>query len=525
MTQEFAERLIAEHVKPLYGFALRRCADLRDAEDLTQEICLRLWRALLGRAELAEPEHFVWTVARNTLANYYRGKARHGFGALPEDVPDGSDLFAALTATETLARLRGEIAYLSKTQRQIVILHYYENRKQREIADALGIPLGTVKWHLSEARQNLKRGMETMRDTSELKFNPIKFGSISNSGTTGTAGHISVYLRSALAQNILYTAYRKARTVNELADALGVSPVYIESEAEHLVNNGFLLERDGGYLANILIDNCDDALRDVLSDCYDQASDIYATELYDALAAAVATDADGIRTPGGDVNFALWALVPYVIARGGKPDGGVTFEEAATLRPDGGQNICVCTVLRDTPPMKYGASFARMGGPSWDGDETLMSWKIDTEWSAWRHGDYHPSVSERDVPLLRRIVDGEPLSPEEYAYGAKRGLFGAEGLKIVHIDGGANERLLALGGSLRERLRPRLGAIAAPYVRALTDSTPQHMRKARQYGLQHLFHSDGYFIICCLNKLTERGLLRPPTAAQTASLSWLVVAR
>ena len=79
--------------------------------------------------------------------------------------------------TETIRRLQTEIAYLSKLQRRIVIAYYFENRKQADIATELGVPLGTVKWHLFEAKKELKRGMDTMRKASELKFNPIKFHS------------------------------------------------------------------------------------------------------------------------------------------------------------------------------------------------------------------------------------------------------------------------------------------------------------------------------------------------------------
>jgi len=81
MEQKTAEQIAAEFMKPIYGFCLKRCANLQDAEDLTQEICLRLYRALLERNDIYSIEGFAWTVARNTLANYYRGEQRSGMGA------------------------------------------------------------------------------------------------------------------------------------------------------------------------------------------------------------------------------------------------------------------------------------------------------------------------------------------------------------------------------------------------------------------------------------------------------------
>lgn len=46
-------------MKPLYGFALKRCARLQDAEDLAQEIMLRAFQALLVRDDIAAPDKFI----------------------------------------------------------------------------------------------------------------------------------------------------------------------------------------------------------------------------------------------------------------------------------------------------------------------------------------------------------------------------------------------------------------------------------------------------------------------------------
>ena len=116
--------------------------------------------------------------------------------------------------TEAIHRLQAEIAYLSKLQRRIVIAYYFENRKQADIARELGIPLGTVKWHLFESKKELKRGMDTMRKPSELKFNPIKFNSYGINGSVGTKSP-DEFLRSTLSQNICYCVRNTAKTINE----------------------------------------------------------------------------------------------------------------------------------------------------------------------------------------------------------------------------------------------------------------------------------------------------------------------
>ncbi|MBR4962105.1 MAG: RNA polymerase sigma factor, partial [Clostridia bacterium] len=179
MTRQDAENIITEYTKPIYGFALKRCRNLQDAEDLAQEIVLKAFRVLIVRDDIADPAKFIWTIAHNALSNYYRDAARTIVGVPVEEIADQLADPDAKTDGEgeddIPKRLQQEIAYLSGTQRRIVIAYYYENRKQADIAAELGIPVGTVKWHLFEAKKELKRGMETMRETSELKFNPIKF--------------------------------------------------------------------------------------------------------------------------------------------------------------------------------------------------------------------------------------------------------------------------------------------------------------------------------------------------------------
>lgn len=182
MNKQDAERITIEYLKPVYGFALKRCRSLQDAEDLSQDIVLRIFAALLKREDIVNVQKYVWTIAHNCLSNYYRNNSISAEVLSPEElsgmVADNTDFESEFIIDTETAKLRTEIAYLSEIQRKIVIGYYYENKKQNQIAEEMGIPVGTVKWHLFEARKELKRGMETMRENSELKFNPVKFSEI-----------------------------------------------------------------------------------------------------------------------------------------------------------------------------------------------------------------------------------------------------------------------------------------------------------------------------------------------------------
>ena len=77
MNRQIAEKTINEYLKPIYGFALKNCTNLQDAEDLSQDIILKAFRALLRKDDIGDVKNFIWTVAHNALCNYYRENAKN----------------------------------------------------------------------------------------------------------------------------------------------------------------------------------------------------------------------------------------------------------------------------------------------------------------------------------------------------------------------------------------------------------------------------------------------------------------
>ena len=285
MNNQYAEKVITEYLKPIFGFALKRCKNVQDAEDLSQEIILKAYRTLITRDDIEQPDKFIWTIAHNALSNYYRDTSRQVIGIPIDDVEEiiaDPDSCKDEIDCREIDKLQKEIAYLSKLQRRIVIAYYFENKKQNEIAAELGIPLGTVKWHLFEAKKELKRGINTMRETSNLKFNPIKFESYGMNGNSGKKS-LDEFFRSALSQNICYCVRNDAKTVNEIADDLGVSPVYVESEAAFLEEYGYLKAYKDKYIVNFIISEPTEELLILHDRMNKRAAEIFANELYDEL--------------------------------------------------------------------------------------------------------------------------------------------------------------------------------------------------------------------------------------------------
>ena len=124
MNRQDVEKIITEYLKPIFGFALKRCKNAHDAEDLSQDIVLKAFRALLIKDDIGDVSKFIWTIAHNALSNYYRDAAKSVIGVsideVAEVIADPDSIFDDNDNADTVRRLQSEIAYLSKLQRKIV---------------------------------------------------------------------------------------------------------------------------------------------------------------------------------------------------------------------------------------------------------------------------------------------------------------------------------------------------------------------------------------------------------------------
>ena len=551
MNRQDVEKTITEYLKPIFGFALKRCKSIHDAEDLSQEIAIRAFRALLIKDDVADMGKFIWTVAHNTLSNYYRDSAKSMVGVSIDEVAELiADPYSEIDTDDNrnaIHRLQTEIAYLSKLQRRIVIAYYFENRKQADIARELDIPLGTVKWHLFEAKKELKRGMDTMRKASELKFNPIKFHSYGVNGSVGKKSP-DEFFRSTLAQNICYCVRNTAKTINEIADDLGVSPVYVETEVEFLEEYGFLQAQKDKYIINFIISEPTAELLTMQNDMYKRAAELFANDLYDELTTSGILDDPDIlcgqtdapisltESPKADRNFILWTLIPYIAAWSGEKlmDESISFEEVATIRPDGAHNIYHASVVPDEMVLPDDYVYMRNWcGPMWNKGDYQMMWQIDSEWS-----DRAP-VKERNIPEEQErtitLLNWEKhnlVSKHDYAWLAERGYIKTNGDYDGHFKSAwqivvlaskeIQNKLLSIGDRIKEKYQTEFDALKAPYAEAVLESVPAHLRKIEEYELHFVFHADGWFLLHCITTLLKNGKLKEPTEGQRKALTTLI---
>jgi RNA polymerase sigma-70 factor (ECF subfamily) len=157
-TSSAFEDLLSRRIDRLYATASLILHDRTLAEDAVQEALIRAWRSLPG---LRDPERFDPWLRRllvHACIDLARANRRHrGQASLPATVADGSDLAGALANRDAVERA---FATLSHDRRAAFVLRHYLGHSVADVADSLGIPLGTAKSRLHYAERAMAAAME-----------------------------------------------------------------------------------------------------------------------------------------------------------------------------------------------------------------------------------------------------------------------------------------------------------------------------------------------------------------------------
>ena len=152
----FAE-LVREHQSMVFSIAYHYLQDRSLAEDLAQEVFLELYQSLARIQSAAHLTFWLRKVTANRCIDQGRRKLRRREMAL-EDTPEPKavDPPADPLLSE---RLRQSVATLPERQRMVVILRFQEGLGPGEIAEALDMPVNTVKSTLHRSLEELRRGL------------------------------------------------------------------------------------------------------------------------------------------------------------------------------------------------------------------------------------------------------------------------------------------------------------------------------------------------------------------------------
>ncbi len=156
--QEAFRELVSRYRAPTYGYLVRCGVSPLDRDDLFQEIFIKVHRAAASYQPERPLHPWLFTIVANTVRTYHRKRRVHELvfnERLPEPVAAAPDSLRATEAKETVDWLEREIPTLPAMQREVLLLVCVEGMRLALVADALDIPLNTVKTHLRRARMKL----------------------------------------------------------------------------------------------------------------------------------------------------------------------------------------------------------------------------------------------------------------------------------------------------------------------------------------------------------------------------------
>lgn len=147
-------QLVAEHHQAAYRYAYRLSGSVQDAEDLTQEVFLVAWRKIGQLRNVDKPR--AWLLA--ILRNCYLKERRRQRPALVTDLACTVDSIRTLRIDADVDRdgLQWALGQLPEASRLVVLMFYFEELSYREIAERLGMPIGTVMSRLARAKRYLR---------------------------------------------------------------------------------------------------------------------------------------------------------------------------------------------------------------------------------------------------------------------------------------------------------------------------------------------------------------------------------
>ncbi len=250
------DRLISEfaesYMEKLFYFCLKKTGSHIEAEDLTQDIALRIITALNKGTIPTSFSAWIWQIARNRYSVWAEEKHNRNESVTGSDNRDyeieheSENTLDEMIHTEEMTMLRRELAFIKSDYRNIVVAYYIENKNVREIASALSLSVNTAKSRLLRARKILKEGMDMAREFGKRSYNPEQIAFI-QSGRDGKNGQPWSIITHLLYKNIFLETYENPQTAEELALELGIALPYMEDELEFLTREQLLTKSENKY--------------------------------------------------------------------------------------------------------------------------------------------------------------------------------------------------------------------------------------------------------------------------------------
>ena len=244
------EFITNELIEATYLFCVKRISDTEVAKDLSQDILYEALRVIASGKEFVSFYSWYWKMARNKYADYSTNKKdsilpMEMAGGMATELPQPIE---NIITTEEILQLNFALSRLATIHREILIRFYLKEQSVKQIANELDIPDGTVKRRLFDAKKNLKERFQTMNTIGKTAYAPADV----NWFFGYSAGKAADLMNSTkICAQVMVICRNEAKTVNEIADEMGIAPIYLEEIIEKLVHTELLVSHTKDkYIAN-----------------------------------------------------------------------------------------------------------------------------------------------------------------------------------------------------------------------------------------------------------------------------------
>ena len=450
MNKQEADKLIVEYLPKIYGFAVKKTFSYDETDELCAEIVSEAYLSLLSANQIHNLDGYIWRISEHVYSKFVTSKIRQeGISIDGMDVADVTSVLDDETESE-LALLRREIAFLTQTRREIVYSFYYQNKSVSAIAKETGIPVGTVKWHLNKARKELKEGFIVERKIGKLGLKPIEAIGFGHGGNPGTNSGPEHYLGNKLNLNIVYSVYHSPKTMNGIAEELGVTTVFIEDAVKELEKNGFLVMKAGNRYTTYVHFNSETYSLELLEKRMQRQMEVaklLVREYVPQVRSAI-TDIKDIYIPTGNRELLEAAAIFYAVSNNCTitPNNDLTkYRIKTTAGGDfiGYVNISATQSDPDYLPTQTYPSYWACGDMHRWSDKypSVYSWSCDTRYST-RKGTWENNLLS-DYEYLYEFIKGDikdvPANQEKFDRLRNRGYLSMDNrVNIMVMRGDAN---------------------------------------------------------------------------------------
>lgn len=156
-----------EYGRLVFAVALRALGDRGLAEEVTQQVFVKAWRAAAVVDDRRELAPWLAAIARRTAIDVYRRESLRAGAPLDAVAPDDPAVVTAPESVESMYEtweVREAVGELPDDERQVVRLQHFEGMTHGQIADRLGVAVGTVKSRSFRAHKRLATALGHLRE-------------------------------------------------------------------------------------------------------------------------------------------------------------------------------------------------------------------------------------------------------------------------------------------------------------------------------------------------------------------------